>query len=32
MKAVFSIFGGIYYWFNKITGAEYSEVLAQIHF
>ncbi len=32
MGAVFSIFGGIYYWFNKITGVEYSEVLAQIHF
>jgi len=32
MGAVFSIFGGIYYWFNKITGIEYSEVLAQIHF
>lgn len=32
MGAVFSIFGGIYYWFNKLTGVEYSEVLAQIHF
>jgi cytochrome c oxidase subunit 1 len=32
MGAVFSIFGGVYYWFNKITGVEYSEVLAQIHF
>jgi heme/copper-type cytochrome/quinol oxidase subunit 1 len=32
MGAVFSIFAGIYYWFNKITGVEYSEVLAQIHF
>jgi len=32
MGAVFSIFGGIYYWFHKITGVEYSEVLAQIHF
>jgi len=32
MGAIFSIFGGIYYWFNKITGVEYSEVLAQIHF
>lgn len=32
MGAVFSIFGGIYYWFNKITGVEYSEILAQIHF
>nr|QUS63588.1 cytochrome c oxidase subunit 1 [Haslea silbo] len=32
MGAVFSIFGGIYYWFNKITGVEYSELLSQIHF
>ena len=32
MGAVFSIFAGIYYWFHKITGVEYSEVLAQIHF
>nr|YP_010516639.1 cytochrome c oxidase subunit 1 [Haslea pseudostrearia]UXN44182.1 cytochrome c oxidase subunit 1 [Haslea pseudostrearia] len=32
MGAVFSIFGGIYYWFNKITGVEYSEILGQIHF
>nr|YP_010516724.1 cytochrome c oxidase subunit I [Haslea karadagensis]UXN44267.1 cytochrome c oxidase subunit I [Haslea karadagensis]UXN44348.1 cytochrome c oxidase subunit I [Haslea karadagensis] len=32
MGAVFSIFGGIYYWFNKITGVEYSEILSQIHF
>lgn len=32
MGAIFSIFAGIYYWFNKITGVEYSEVLAQIHF
>ena len=32
MGAVFSIFAGVYYWFNKITGIEYSEVLAQIHF
>eukprot|EP00797_Seminavis_robusta_P035576 Sro884_mit_g215770.1 cox1 (464) ;mRNA; r:13448-18351 len=32
MGAVFSIFAGIYYWFNKITGVEYSEILAQIHF
>jgi cytochrome c oxidase subunit I len=32
MGAIFSIFAGIYYWFNKITGVQYSEVLAQIHF
>lgn len=32
MGAVFSIFGGVYYWFEKLTGVKYSEVLAQIHF
>jgi hypothetical protein len=32
MGAVFSIFAGVYYWFYKITGNEYSETLAQIHF
>ena len=32
MGAVFSIFGGVYYWFDKITGVQYSEVLGQIHF
>lgn len=32
MGAVFSIFGGIYYWFEKLTGIKYSEILAQIHF
>ena len=32
MGAVFSIFGGLYYWFEKITGVQYSEILAQIHF
>ena len=32
MGAVFSIFGGVYYWFEKITGVKYSEILAQIHF
>ena len=32
MGAVFSIFGGIYYWFEKLTGVTYSEILAQIHF
>ena len=32
MGAVFSIFAGIYYWFNKITGLNYSEFLAQCHF
>jgi cytochrome c oxidase subunit 1 len=29
---VFSIFGGIYYWFNKLTGLNYSEFLGQLHF
>jgi cytochrome c oxidase subunit I len=32
MGAIFSIFGGTYYWFNKLTGLKYSEFLAQLHF
>ena len=32
MGAIFSIFGGIYYWFYKITGRRYSEFLSQLHF
>ena len=28
----FLYFGGLYYWFEKITGITYSEILAQIHF
>jgi len=32
MGAVFSMFGGIYFWFDKITGVKYSEILGQIHF
>ena len=32
MGAIFSIFGGIYYWFEKLTGLVYSEFLAQLHF
>lgn len=32
MGAVFSMFGGIYFWFHKITGVTYSEILGQIHF
>lgn len=32
MGAIFSIFGGVYYWFYKITGKRYSEILAQTHF
>jgi len=32
MGAVFSIFAGIYYWFNDLTGLYYSEFLSQLHF
>lgn len=32
MGAVFSMFAGVYYWFEKITGVKYSEILGQIHF
>lgn len=32
MGAVFSMFGGIYYWFEKITGLKYTEILGKIHF
>lgn len=32
MGAVFSLFAGFYYWFNKITRLHYSEFLAQLHF
>ena len=32
MGAVFSMLGGIYYWFEKITGVKYSETLGKIHF
>ena len=32
MGAVFSMFGGVYYWFEKITGVRYLEILGQIHF
>nr|YP_010338937.1 cytochrome c oxidase subunit 1 [Erythrolobus coxiae]UNJ19009.1 cytochrome c oxidase subunit 1 [Erythrolobus coxiae] len=32
MGAVFAIFAGFYYWFGKISGLQYSESLAQIHF
>ena len=32
MGAVFSIFAGIYYWFEKLTGVQYSEFLSQLHF
>ncbi len=32
LGAVFSIFAGFYYWFPKMTGREYNETLAKIHF
>ena len=32
MGAVFSMLGGVYFWFEKITGVRYSEILGQIHF
>jgi cytochrome c oxidase subunit 1 len=32
MGAVFALFGGIYYWFGKITGYAYSETLGKLHF
>ena len=32
MGAIFAIFGGVYYWFGKITGYCYNEVLGKIHF
>ena len=32
MGAVFSMLGGIYYWFEKMTGVSYPETLGKIHF
>lgn len=32
MGAVFSIFAGLYYWFEKLTGVQCSEFLSQLHF
>ena len=32
MGALFSIYAGFYYWFSKMTGKEYSELLGKIHF
>ncbi|ATY33273.1 cytochrome c oxidase subunit I [Sphingomonas psychrotolerans] len=32
LGAVFSLFAGFYYWFPKITGKMYSELLGQLHF
>lgn len=32
MGAVFSLFGGLYYWFETITGKIYSDFLGKLHF
>ena len=32
LGAVFAIFAGWYYWFPKITGYTYSELIGQVHF
>ena len=32
MGAIFSIFAGVYFWFNKLFGLKYSEFLSQLHF
>ena len=32
MGAVFAVFGGTYYWFGKITGVQFNEILGKIHF
>ena len=32
MGAIFSIFGGLYFWFEVLTGLNYSELLGKIHF
>jgi cytochrome c oxidase subunit I len=32
MGAVFAFFAGFYFWFEKIVGNSYSEILGQIHF
>jgi cytochrome c oxidase subunit 1 len=32
LGAVFAIFAGWYYWFPKITGYKYSEILGKLHF
>ena len=32
MGAVFSIFGGFYYWVPKMSGRQYSEALGKLHF
>ena len=32
LGAVFAIFAGWYYWFSKMTGKEYREILGVLHF
>jgi cytochrome c oxidase subunit 1 len=32
LGAVFSLFAGFYYWFPKISGRMYNELLGQLHF
>jgi cytochrome c oxidase subunit I len=32
LGAVFSLFAGFYYWFSKMSGREYNELLGQLHF
>jgi len=32
MGAVFALFAGFYFWFSKITGYTYNEVLGRLHF
>ena len=32
MGAVFAIFAGFYFWFGKMTGLQYLEILGQMHF
>ena len=32
LGAVFSLFAGFYYWFGKMSGRQYNEMLGQIHF
>ncbi|MFD1610536.1 cytochrome c oxidase subunit I [Sphingomonas tabacisoli] len=32
LGAVFALFAGFYYWFGKMSGREYNELLGQIHF
>jgi cytochrome c oxidase subunit 1 len=32
MGAVFAIFAGFYFWFHKISGLQYPEILGKIHF